>query len=138
VKTRGQDITELFESSHVGPKASALLSKYRVGECRNARRSPFTFAEDGFYRTLKRRVWPILKQDDTCALNALSQRIQDCLLASFLTALLAAAYFHLLPLVLLAGVLLALSCVCAHNFFHKVGVSLCRCYAFLWMCESTQ
>lgn len=36
-------------------KARDLLPKYYVGECEN-KVTRFTFEEDGFYRTIKRRV----------------------------------------------------------------------------------
>lgn len=57
------DITEAFESSHLINVANVekILEKYYVGEATTPRNSPYTFDENGFYRTLKRRVEPILK-----------------------------------------------------------------------------
>lgn len=57
------DITEAFEASHVVNvnKVEAVLAKYYVKEAQNPRNSPYTFKEQGFYKTLKRRVEPVLK-----------------------------------------------------------------------------
>lgn len=61
--TRGTDITEAFESSHVinVNKVEAILSKYYVKEANTPRNSPYTFKDDGFYKVLKRRVEPVFK-----------------------------------------------------------------------------
>jgi hypothetical protein len=81
--SRGTDITEAFEVNayhrprnftnctyrrlpqvcHVGASSaamSAILAKYLVRQCREPRRSVFSFRDDGFYRTLRRRVKPVL------------------------------------------------------------------------------
>lgn len=57
------DITEAFEASHVVNvnKVEAVLAKYYVKDAEQPRNSPYTFKEEGFYKTLKRRVEPILK-----------------------------------------------------------------------------
>ena len=54
--TKGQDITEHFIVHHLDePKARKILQKYYVGDCPN-QVVRFSFEEEGFYRTLKRRV----------------------------------------------------------------------------------
>ena len=54
--TKGQDITEHFIVHHLNEdKARAVLNKYYVGECKN-NVTRMSFEENGFYRTLKRRV----------------------------------------------------------------------------------
>ncbi len=65
-ETEGTDITEAFESAHVtgDGKAESILAKYYVGVAKSSRKSGFTFYEDGFYRTLKRRIAPILKEGE--------------------------------------------------------------------------
>lgn len=57
------DITEAFESSHLVdvPKIEKILAKYYVAEAKTPRNSPYKFDKNGFYKTLKRRVEPILK-----------------------------------------------------------------------------
>jgi cytochrome b involved in lipid metabolism len=61
--TQGTDITEAFESSHVlnVSVVEATLAKYFVEDAKQPRFSPFTFNENGFYKTLKRRIEPIMK-----------------------------------------------------------------------------
>lgn len=61
--TKGTDITEAFESSHiVGFKnVEKILEKYYVAAASEPRNSPFSFKKDGFYKTLKTKVEPILK-----------------------------------------------------------------------------
>ena len=56
--TEGHDITEAFEAAHVrGAKVEQILKKYWVKNIDTPRNSPFTFAPDGFYRTLKVRIY---------------------------------------------------------------------------------
>ena len=61
--TQGMDITELFESCHlVNVKlVEATLKKFYIKEATTVRNSPYTFEDQGFYKTLKRKVEPILK-----------------------------------------------------------------------------
>jgi cytochrome b involved in lipid metabolism len=61
--TQGTDITESFEVSHVinVDKVESILGKYYIKDASAPRTSPYTFKDDGFYKTLKRRVEPVLK-----------------------------------------------------------------------------
>ena len=54
--TQGTDITEPFESSHFGLKHEQLLEKFFVKKIETPRNSPYTFRENGFFKTLKRKV----------------------------------------------------------------------------------
>lgn len=55
--TKGHDITESFITHHISiEKLQPLLEKYRVRDTTRPRNVKLTFAEDGFYMTLKRRV----------------------------------------------------------------------------------
>lgn len=54
--TKGTDITEAFETAHVHEGADRLLQKYYVKDITTPRHSPYTFHENGFYKTLKRKV----------------------------------------------------------------------------------
>mmetsp|Transcript_12759 Transcript_12759/g.30537 ORF Transcript_12759/g.30537 Transcript_12759/m.30537 type:complete len:438 (-) Transcript_12759:149-1462(-) len=54
--TKGMDVTEWFETHHVDiAKAERYMAKYKVGECKDFQ-PIFTFKQDGFYATLRRRV----------------------------------------------------------------------------------
>lgn len=54
--TRGTDITEAFESSHISASAEKMLSRYYLKDAATPRVSPYTFHDDGFFRTFKRKV----------------------------------------------------------------------------------
>lgn len=62
--TEGTDITEQFETHHITNKAPAVLKKYFVRDATLKRNYKFTYKDDGFYRTLKRRVAEILPDLD--------------------------------------------------------------------------
>jgi cytochrome b involved in lipid metabolism len=61
--TRGLDITEAFETSHMVnvKRVEEVLNKFYVQDAESPRIAPYTFKEDGFYRTLKRVAEPVLK-----------------------------------------------------------------------------
>ncbi|KAJ6639502.1 Cytochrome b5-related protein, partial [Pseudolycoriella hygida] len=61
--TKGIDITEAFEASHIRnfTKVEEILAKYYVNDIKFPRNSPYTFDANGFYRTLKRKADPILQ-----------------------------------------------------------------------------
>jgi hypothetical protein len=114
---QGSDITEAFEAHHVTKTAEYLLKQFLVRPALEPRNSPYTFNEDGFYRTLKRKAQPILmklppgpsKQSKLCS---------DLLLALLLLLSTVAAATYNFKLGLLAGITLNFLVVCAHNFFH--------------------
>jgi cytochrome b involved in lipid metabolism len=54
--TKGTDITEAFESHHISKLPQQLLIKYAVRPAATPRLYKFTYNEDGFYKTLVRRV----------------------------------------------------------------------------------
>ncbi|CAB3236902.1 unnamed protein product [Arctia plantaginis] len=60
--TKGTDITEAFESHHLNPAAEKILTQYYIKDAKTPRNSPFTFKEDGFYKTLKKVVFEELKK----------------------------------------------------------------------------
>ncbi|XP_063225470.1 cytochrome b5-related protein-like [Bacillus rossius redtenbacheri] len=115
--TKGTDITEAFESHHVSELPEKMLGGFRVRSARTRRNSPYSFREDGFYRTLKRRVrrelagmrpsWPHP-----------SKLLIDLQLAATLGAAALAAARDSYLLGALAGLFLAFLVVMAHNFVH--------------------
>lgn len=54
--TQGTDITELFETHHIRNKAQLLLHSFYVREANLPRKFKLTFSDDGFYKTLKKKV----------------------------------------------------------------------------------
>lgn len=59
---QGTDITEMFESHHMSERAENMLPKFHIRSAKSPRNSLLTFKNDGFYRTLKRRVRDELKE----------------------------------------------------------------------------
>ena len=60
--TKGTDITEYFESSHPNqPMVRRLLAKYERSPCTSPRNCPYTYKENGFYRTLQGRAQEVLR-----------------------------------------------------------------------------
>lgn len=63
--TKGTDITEAFEVHHIYPKGpESLLVKFEIRKASEPRNFKFTFQDDGFYRTFKRRIGEKLKTVD--------------------------------------------------------------------------
>lgn len=55
--TKGTDITEAFETHHIyREKPESLLGKYKIRMASEPRNFKFTFDDNGFYRTFKRKV----------------------------------------------------------------------------------
>lgn len=54
--TKGLDITETYECHHVTTKPDAILPKYFVRKASKPRNFKTTMHEDGFFKTVKKRV----------------------------------------------------------------------------------
>jgi hypothetical protein len=122
--TRGNDITEMFESSHPNIElVRKLLPKYRVGPANEPRNSgAFTFEKDGFYSVFRDRAWQILKDKGTGPTSGMLL-IHDSLLVSSLALLVCAinpvlGTWQWLGVALVTGFVLQCLTICAHNFFH--------------------
>ena len=124
--TRGTDITEAFESSHLDAnKVDAILAKFYRKEAptNKKRQSPFTFQDDGFYRTLKKRADLHLKQNVTRKdkeiarqkVKTVQNRMLIALGISVSLSIGLASYW----LSILSGLLLALNMIVSHNFSHR-------------------
>lgn len=95
-----------------------MLSKYYKQKATTKRNAPFTFKDDGFYRTLKKRVREIYKSLPKQSSRNTDFFIDSMCLATFLFSTLASAYFNVY-LGMLAGSLLAWTTIAAHNYFHR-------------------
>lgn len=95
-----------------------MLPKFHVRKAKMPRNSPFTFEEDGFYRTLKRNIREALQHapDD---LRDRSRIFADLLLVAYLLSAIFACYKMNYWIATLSGSLLAMLTVAAHNFFHQ-------------------
>lgn len=126
--SQGTDITELFESSHPNiEKAKQLLPKYlarKVDPKQGRNTSALTFHPDGFYCTLRSRVWEVLKNNGGGAASWDMLAFHDILLLTVLSTLAC----MMLPLyddpacwvtiAFVGGFLLSCLGSVGHNFFH--------------------
>lgn len=121
---QGTDITELFESHHLKGKAEALLPKYFVRAAKTPRNYPFTFKEDGFYKTLKLKVMAEMHNVPR-DLKKKSDFITDSLLVTLMILSSASCWawtqsFMLgSTLILVNSLVLSSVITCAHNYFHR-------------------
>ncbi|XP_022905147.2 cytochrome b5-related protein-like [Onthophagus taurus] len=118
ILTKGTDITEAFECHHLNGKAENLLGKYLKKSANFPRQSPFTFQENGFYRTLKKRVQNEIKNIPESYSHKSKMIIDTIFVIFMITSLLAnsqKSYFF----GIIAGVSLNFLAIAAHNFFHQ-------------------
>jgi len=116
--TKGTDVTEAFECHHITSAPEEMLKKHFIREAKSPRNSPFTFKEDGFYRTLKRKVRPILKDVPKESSNLSNHMIDGLCAGTFIFAILASTFWSYTCGVI-SGVLLACTTIAAHNYFHR-------------------
>ncbi|XP_034238561.1 cytochrome b5-related protein-like [Thrips palmi] len=116
-RTKGMDVTEAFESHHIVVEhAARVLAKYEVRDAAERRNSPYTFHDNGFYRTLKRRAVPVLAATPD---PGFAPRFNDALVAASFLAVAAAARCGCFALATLAALIISFATVCAHNFTHR-------------------
>nr|AEE62418.1 unknown [Dendroctonus ponderosae] len=115
--SKGLDITEAFEVHHLTNQPSQVLKKYFVRNAKERRNAPFTFKEDGFYKTLKKEIVETLPSLPKRS-NLSNLLIDSLLVVLFLLSTLAAKYWSF-TLGWMSGHVLALLSIAAHNYFHK-------------------
>lgn len=119
---QGTDITEAFMCHHLSPYVDKMLEKFYIREAKTPRNSPFTFKEDGFYRTLKREVVEELKKVPS-HVPKYADMITDGMLTTLLlsSALACWAKNNLVVYAayLVASLSLAWLTVNAHNYIHR-------------------
>lgn len=116
--TKGTDITEHFETHHIMPKAEQLLKKFFIRDASQKRNYKFTYKDDGFYRTLKRRVADMLPELDYRPKKT-SETVSDIMFGlCFMTSILACKDNNFY-MAILAGFFVHAQQVIAHNFFHR-------------------
>ncbi|XP_026496872.2 cytochrome b5-related protein-like [Vanessa tameamea] len=120
--TKDTDITEAFECHHIKTIAEKILQNFYVRDAKTPRNSPFTFKEDGFFKTLKKNVREELEKipKDT---SKYTDMITDgllitCLLTSALSCS-ASNYWLVMASYIVASVSLAGSVVASHNYIHR-------------------
>ncbi|KAB7503621.1 Cytochrome b5-related protein, partial [Armadillidium nasatum] len=88
------DITESFECSHFTQLPENLLKKFYVKDITTPRTTAFTFKDDGFFRTLKRKVKPIWEKNSGSAPTVQMKFIIDSLMTGFFIFMFSAARFN--------------------------------------------
>ena len=114
---QGTDITEAFESHHIKESVRNYLKQYFVKPATGPRYSPYTFHEDGFYRTLKRRAQPIIATLPPGPALRSKIWIDMVMVVTMGTAVLAAATSSY-SIGFLAGFIMNFLVMGAHNFLH--------------------
>lgn len=114
---QGSDITEAFEAHHITKTPEYLLKQFYVRAASGPRNSPYTFKDDGFYRTLKRKAQPILQKIPSGP-TAETKLYSDLLLAAFLLLATVSAARCSFKIGILAALAFNFLVVSAHNFFH--------------------
>lgn len=115
---QGTDITEAFETHHISTRAESLLPKFKIREAKEPRNVRLTFADDGFYRTLKRRVREKLPEIDRSSI-ATSRLIIDSLLTAAIVLALGAVKSGSYLVAAASGLCVCWTMIAAHNFFHQ-------------------
>ncbi|XP_026289518.1 cytochrome b5-related protein-like isoform X2 [Frankliniella occidentalis] len=115
--TKGTDITEAFESHHIAQTAADLLPKFFIRSASRSqpRNSPYTFHEDGFYKTFKRRAAYVLKITPD---SSFSRWFNDGLVASCFLLLVSAAATSSYVLATVGAFCISITAICSHNFTH--------------------
>jgi hypothetical protein len=116
--TKGIDITEQFETHHITPQAEKMLPKFFVRNAEKPRNYKITFDENGFYKTLKRRVACKMEFLDRSAIT-FSRFYCDFLLASSVLLSILAARDNNYIVASFASLAFMWLTIIAHNFIHQ-------------------
>ncbi|XP_060523036.1 cytochrome b5-related protein-like isoform X2 [Cylas formicarius] len=95
-----------------------LLPNFFIRKATQTRNLPFTFDDRGFYKTLKRKVAEELEKLPEHPKNR-SKYLTDALFSLYVTAFISAVRYRSFSVGILAGILLGLTAIAAHNFFHQ-------------------
>ncbi|KAF5293575.1 hypothetical protein FQA39_LY03060 [Lamprigera yunnana] len=113
------DVTNSFESHHIkSDLPEKLLPKFYITEAKKPRSSPYTFNDNDFYQTLKRRVRRILKilPDDCWQISTL---YSDFLFLIALTTSSTANAYSSYTVALVASISICLLLIASHNYIHQ-------------------
>lgn len=116
--THGVDITEQFEIHHITDVAEKLLPKFYVRDAALPRNYKITFHENGFFKTLQKRVANKLEFLDKTQVDYSRFYCDFTLASTFLLAIIAARDESFL-VASFAALSLLWQSVIAHNFIHQ-------------------
>lgn len=95
-----------------------MLSQYFQRKAATKRNAPFTFKDDGFYRTLKKRVRDIVPTLPKQPAKNSDFFIDTMCFGIFFFGVLAAMYWNYY-LAVIAGFMLAWTVIASHNYLHR-------------------
>ncbi|CRK88700.1 CLUMA_CG002379, isoform A [Clunio marinus] len=116
--TKGVDITELFEIHHITDSAEKILPKFYVRDASSPRNYKITFEENGFYKTMKRRLASKLESLDESQVSN-SRFYCDFMLTSTILFSVIAARDNNYLIASLAALSLSWLVIITHNFIHQ-------------------
>lgn len=119
---QGTDITEAFETYHIRSIAAQVLPKYYIREAAKPRNYKLTYEDDGFFRTLKRRVAEKYQNLDKSSMWKSKLYLDLDVIVMFIAATLAARASNFMLKLVLS--LIAAQCAgwlntLSHNFTHQ-------------------
>ncbi|XP_026321814.1 cytochrome b5-related protein-like isoform X1 [Hyposmocoma kahamanoa] len=139
--TKGTDVTEAFETHHLKGTAETILPKHFVKKAKTPRNSPFTFKEDGFYKTLKSKVSEKVKEIPK-DIRKKSDVVTDILFIGLIVLsplccwVWSKSYVFGAAFILANGLVLSGLTVCAHNYFHRTDSWRMYLFNLSGMCYS--
>ncbi|XP_055372163.1 cytochrome b5-related protein-like [Condylostylus longicornis] len=116
--TRGTDITEAFEIHHISIIPENMINKFKIRDAKEPRNITLTLNDDGFYKTLKKRVRDKLKSIDYHPSSRSDLLHTGLLLATFLTAIMS-VILNSNFMTIIASFLLCWTVISSHNYFHR-------------------
>ncbi|XP_055306178.1 cytochrome b5-related protein-like [Sitodiplosis mosellana] len=117
--TKGHDVTEAFMTHHMRMDVvEPHMMKYRVKETNRPRNVKLTFAEDGFYMSLKRKVVAKLPEINKKTKIWSEFYIDGLFVLTLITAILAQR-FQSITMAILCGLFLTWTGICGHNYLHR-------------------
>lgn len=116
--TKGTDITEAFEVHHLSSKPKDLLKGFFVGKAKTKRNVPYTFEENGFYKSLKREVIEVLKTVPNQSRKTTNFFVDSLLILVFTFSVISNSYWNYF-LGIISGMLLGMLTTAAHNYMHR-------------------
>lgn len=116
--TEGTDITEHFETHHIKDTAERMLEKFFVRDAKLQRNYKISFKENGFYKTVKRRVAQKVDHLDHSA-EANSRFYCDFLLVTLILLSTISARDENYLVATAAALSLSWLTTIGHNFIHQ-------------------
>jgi len=116
--TKGTDITEAFEVHHIFETPEELLPNFFVRKAKTPRAIPYTFKEDGFYKTLKRNARKVIKNLPENTVKKTNIIIDACLVLAFVSSIIACRIQNVW-IDILSAYFLTCTVIMGHNYFHQ-------------------